>query len=192
MDRRKRDRGRRFDSESIVDTPVAMQTNDCGGPSTRAPRLEAVAIVTGGSVRTGREIARGLALSGWAIVVVYLDHQRTTEATVEEILAAEGRVVAVRADLADDLDVRRLFAESSAAFADVDVVVHTTTDSPSLLFKHAARHLRRGGAIVSVAPAPRATREAARQLEERDIAVGTTDPEGALTFLGRWRQQVFS
>jgi hypothetical protein len=192
MDRRKRDRGRRFDSEPIADTPVAMQTNDCGGESARTLRRQAVAIVTGGSVGAGREIARGLALWGWAIVMVYLEHQRTTEAAVGEILAAQGRVVAVRADLADDLDVYRLFAESSAAFAGVDVVVHTTTDSPSLLFKHAARHLRRGGAIVSVAPAPRVTPGAARQLDERDIIVGRTDPEGALSFLDRWRQRVFS
>ena len=77
----------------------------------------------------GREIARGLAGWGWAIVVVYLEHQRTAEATVAEILAADGTIVAVRADLADDLDVQRLFAESIAAFAGVDVVVHTTTDS---------------------------------------------------------------
>lgn len=171
---------------------MAMQTNGCGGPSERALRLEAVAIVTGGSVGAGREIARGLALWGWAIVVVYLEHQRTTEAAVGEILAAEGRVVAVRADLADDLDVHRLFAESSAAFAGVDVVVHTTTDSPSILFEHAARHVRRGGAIVSVPPALGVTPEATRQLDERDITVGRADPEGALCLLDTWRQQVFS
>ena len=90
-------------------------------------RTDVVAIVTGGSSGAGREVARGLASWGWAIVVVYLEHQRTAEATVAEILAAEGKVVAVRADLADELDVQRLFAESTAAFAGVDVVVHTTT-----------------------------------------------------------------
>ena len=100
--------------------------------------------------RTGREVARGLAGWGWAIVVVYLEHQRRAEATVAEILAAEGTTVAVRADLADDLDVQRLFAESIAAFGGVDVVVHTTTDSAALLYQHAARHVRRRGAIVSV------------------------------------------
>ena len=48
----------------------------------------------------------------------------------------------MRADLADDLDVQRLFAESIAAFGGVDVVVHTTTDSAALLYQHAARHVR--------------------------------------------------
>ena len=100
-------------------------------PTATVPSREAVAIVTGGSTGTGREIARGLAAWAWAIVLVYLEHQRTAEATVAEILAAEGRIVAVRADLADDLDVQRLFAESAAAFAGVDVVVHTTSESAS-------------------------------------------------------------
>jgi short chain dehydrogenase len=168
---------------------VARQTRGCGGPSARVLRREVVAIVTGGSVGAGREIALELAGWGWAIVVVYLEQQRTTEATVAEILAADGKIVAVRADLTDDLDVQRLFAESSAAFAGVDVVVHTTTDSPSLLYQHAARHVRRRGAIVSVAPADRVTPGVSLQLGERDISVGETVPEGVLSFLDRWRAQ---
>jgi NAD(P)-dependent dehydrogenase (short-subunit alcohol dehydrogenase family) len=150
---------------------------------------EAVAIVTGGSVETGREIACALAGWGWAIIVVYLEHQRTAEAAVAEILAAGGKVVAVRADLADDLDVQRLFAESSAAFAGVDVVVHTTTDGASLLYRHAARHVRRRGAIVSVSAADGMTPGVARQLRERSISVSRAPPEEVLAFLDRWRRQ---
>ena len=127
-----------------------MRPNGNNGRNAQRFRADVVAIVTGGSSGTGREVARALTDWGWAIVVVYLEHQRTAEATVAEIQAAEGNVVAVRADLADDLDVQRLFAESAAAFAGVDVVVHTTTDSASLLYQHAARHVRPRGAIVSV------------------------------------------
>jgi len=109
----------------------------------------AVAIVTGGSSQTGGDVARGLASPAWAIVVVYLEHQSRAEATVARIIAAEGTTVAVRADLADDLDVKRLFTESIAAFGGVDVVVHTTTDTAALLYQHAVRHIRARGAIVS-------------------------------------------
>ena len=161
-------------------------------PSAMVPSREAVAIVTGGSVGTGREIARGLAGWGWAIVLVYLDHQPTAEATVAEILAAEGRIVAVRADLADDLDVRRLFAESTAAFAGVDIVVHTTTDSADLLYQHAARHVRPRGAIVSSSEAERIPAGIARQLRERGITVGTAPPEGVFAFLDGWRRRAVS
>ena len=152
-------------------------------------RAQIVAIVTGGSSGTGREVARALTSWGWAIVVVYLEHQRTAEATVEEILAAEGNVVAVRADLADELDVQRLFVESIAAFAGVDVVVHTTTGRASLLYQNAARHVRPRGAVVCISAAARVTPGVARQLRERGIAVGRAPADGLIAFLDTWRQR---
>ena len=95
----------------------------------------------------------------------------------------------MRADLADDLDVQRLFAESSAAFAGVDVVVHTTTDTASFLYQHAARRVRRRGAIVSVPAADGVTPGVARELRERCISVGRSPPEQVLSFLDAWRRQ---
>jgi NAD(P)-dependent dehydrogenase (short-subunit alcohol dehydrogenase family) len=159
------------------------------GASAVAAGREAVAIVTGGSSASGRDVARAVAGWGWAVVVVYLEHQRAAEAAVAEILAAEGTVVAVRADLADGLDVQRLFAESTAAFAGVDVVVHTTTDGASLLYEQAARHVRRGGAIVSVGPADPVTPEIAQRVRERGIEVGRAPPDEVLAVLDRWRSQ---
>jgi short chain dehydrogenase len=169
---------------------VAMRTNGCGDPNTRQPRRQTVAIVTGGSVGAGREIARTLAKWGWAIVVVYLEPQRATEATVAEILSAEGTIVTVRADLADDLDVERLFAESTAAFGGVDVVVHPTPERPALLLQHAARNLRRGGAIVSAASVEGVTPAVARALDERHISVFTSVPDKLVSLLERWGGQV--
>jgi 3-oxoacyl-[acyl-carrier protein] reductase len=149
----------------------------------------AVAIITGGSSRTGRDVARGLASRAWSIVVVYLEHQRRAEATVAEIIAAEGTTVAVRADLADDLDVQRLFTESIAAFGGVDVIVHTTTDSAALLYQHAARHVRQRGAIVTTFAGERITPGIARQFRERDITVASAAPEAVPSFLDTWRQR---
>ena len=150
------------------------------------PRV--VAIVTGGSAITGREVARGLASWRWAIVVVYLDDQRRAEATVADILAAHGTTVAVRADLADDLDVERVFAESIAAFGGVDAVVHTTTDSASLLYQHAVRYVREGGVIVGVSAAEHVPPGLARRLGERGITVGRAAPPALLSFLDTWRR----
>jgi NAD(P)-dependent dehydrogenase (short-subunit alcohol dehydrogenase family) len=166
-----------------------MSPTGHNGLTATVPSREAVAIVTGGSSGSGREVARAVAGWAWAIVLVYLEHQPTAEATVAEILAADGRIVAVRADLADDLDVQRLFAESAAAFAGVDVVVHTTTDSAALLYRYAAQHVRPRGAIVSVCAADRVTPDVARQLRERGITVGRAPPEEVLAFLERWRRQ---
>ena len=167
-----------------------MICNGDNGRNAQGFRADVVAIVTGGSSGSGREVARVLTRWGWAIVVVYLEHQRRVEATVAEILAEEGKIVAVRADLGDELDVQRLFAESGAAFGGVDVVVHTTTNSPSLLYQYAARHVRRRGVIVSVSVAERIAPGVAGQLRERDIRVGRSTPEEVLSCLDRWRQQV--
>ncbi len=83
-----------------------------------------VAIVTGGSRSIGRAVARRLALGDYAIVINYLHSQPAADAAVEEILAAKGTAVAVCADVADELDVERLFVEAIDAFGGVDVVVH--------------------------------------------------------------------
>jgi len=133
-----------------------------------------VAIVTGGSRGVGGATVRRLAACGYAVVVGYLHDQRAAELTVEAILAGNGDAMAVRADVADDLDVQRLFAETIAAFGGVDVVVHTAdshltatpvteagldefdvlvrinTRATFVVNREAARHLRNGGAIVNL------------------------------------------
>jgi NAD(P)-dependent dehydrogenase (short-subunit alcohol dehydrogenase family) len=147
----------------------------------------AVAIVTGGAGRSGRDIASGLGGWGWPVVVVYLEDQLRAEATVAVILAAGGRTVAVRADLADELDVQRLFAESTAAFGGVDVVAHVTTGDAGALYECAAREVRHGGVIVSAAPMAPAV---AQRLRERGITVGRAPPEAVLGFLDGWRRAV--
>ena len=133
-----------------------------------------VAIVTGGSRGVGRAAIRLLAARSYAVVVNYLHDQRAAESTVEAILTDKGAAVAVRADVADDLDVQRLFAETIAAFGGIDVVVHAvgspvttapvaevdldvfdalvriSTRATFIVNREAARHLRNGGAIVNL------------------------------------------
>ena len=145
-----------------------MNTALNGSPAGR------VAIVTGGSRGVGRATLRLLAARGYAVVVNYLHRQRAAESTVEAILANNGDAVAIRADVADDLDVKRLFAETVAAFGGIDVVVHAAgrriaaagvtevdldefdalvrinTRATFVVNREAARHLRNGGAIVNL------------------------------------------
>jgi len=160
----------------------------------------AVAIVSGGCCGAGREVARRLAAASYWVVVVYLEDQGGAEAAVEEIVAAGGTAVAVRADLTDELDVERLFTETVAAFGGVDAFVHTTTRAAPALYQHAARRLRRGGAIVSAFATDGITPQVAERLRERDVTVngvppGLEPPGGAhdagelLALLERWRRR---
>ena len=136
----------------------------------------AVAIVTGGSCGTGRAIARKLATRGYAVVVVYLRDQAEAEAAVEEILAVGGTAIAVRADVVDELDVERLFDETTTAVGGVDVVVHTVLRGTSVVNQQAARQLRRGGAIISVSSSEAITPVLADELRARDITVNGVAP----------------
>lgn len=156
------------------------------GFSPHADRV--VTIVTGGSFPVGRDIARGLARRAWPVVLVYLDHQERVEATLAEIIAEGGTAIAVRADLADELDVQRLFAESAAEFGGVDVVVHTTPDSAALLVRHAARNVRRRGVIVVPAASGPISPTVTAQLRERGVTVKQVAPSGALAHLDGRRQ----
>jgi 3-oxoacyl-[acyl-carrier protein] reductase len=143
-----------------------------------------VAIVTGGSRGAGLATVRRLVSCGYAVVVNYLHDQRAAEATVEAVLVGNGAAVAIRADVADDVDVTRLFDEAIEAFGGVDVVVHTvgsrTGPAPTLIVnREAARRLRTGGAIVNLTSSAAATTAAtevlirmlALELRERDITV---------------------
>jgi len=162
-------------------------------------RTDPVAVVTGGSCGAGRDIARKLASRGYAVVVVYLRDQGKAEATVEEILAANGTALAVRADVTDALDVERLFIETTAAFGGVDVVVHTALRGTSIVNEQATRRLRHGGAIVNVSSSDAITPVLADGLRARDITINGLapglEPPGAhhdigdlVTLVDRWRR----
>jgi 3-oxoacyl-[acyl-carrier protein] reductase len=134
-----------------------------------------VAIVTGGARGLGLEITRTLAGRGFAVVLSYAMDQAAAEAAVEEVLAADGTALAVRADVADELDVERLFTETIEAFAEIDVVAHASSrltlghdETPGVsaaqqwtdmqgafvVNQQASRHVRRGGTIVNLCGEP--------------------------------------
>lgn len=134
-----------------------------------------VAIVTGGSFGVGREVTRHLAGNNFAVVVNYALDQALAEAAVEEVLAANGIALAVRGNVADELDVGRLFAETIEAFGPVDVVAHaasrpvlghddslhanaeqwTGLQATLTVNQQAARQVRPGGTIVNLCVARR-------------------------------------
>ena len=134
---------------------------------------ERVAIVTGGSRGVGREVVRKLANRGYAVVVGYIRDQGAADSIVEEVLAAGGTALTIRADVADELDVERMFVETTEAFGGIDIVVHaagqvilgpvadhdldrfdalqrTNVRGTFVVNRQAARQLREGGTIVNL------------------------------------------
>jgi 3-oxoacyl-[acyl-carrier protein] reductase len=125
----------------------------------------------------GRATVHRLAALGHPVAVNYLHDRSAAQSIVDLILEASGEAVAIRADVGDELDVIRLFAETTYAFVGVDVVVHTagvravaTTVADAglaeidelcrfnlratlIVNRRAARELRAGGALVNLASA---------------------------------------
>jgi 3-oxoacyl-[acyl-carrier protein] reductase len=89
-----------------------------------------VAIVTGGSGGIGRSIAERLGREGDAVVVHFHGNRTSADETVQSIVAAGGRAIAVGGDIADPSVVSSLFDEAESAFGGIDVVVHTAGIMP--------------------------------------------------------------
>ena len=83
-----------------------------------------VAIVTGASKGIGASIARHLAGAGAAVVVNYASSKEGADRVVAEIKRDGGKAIAVRANVAKQADIERLFAEAEEAFGRLDILVN--------------------------------------------------------------------
>jgi NAD(P)-dependent dehydrogenase (short-subunit alcohol dehydrogenase family) len=80
-----------------------------------------VAIVTGGARYIGAAYARRLAAEGAAVVVAdVLDGSDV----VKEIVSADGKALAMRVDVSQEQDTRRMAAETVKAFGRIDILVN--------------------------------------------------------------------
>jgi 3-oxoacyl-[acyl-carrier protein] reductase len=83
-----------------------------------------VAVVTGASKGIGAAIAEHLAAAGAAVVVNYASSRAGAEAVADRIRRADGKAVAVQADVSKPDDIRRLFAETKKGFGRLDILVN--------------------------------------------------------------------
>src|SRR5713226_1694529 len=83
-----------------------------------------VAVVTGASKGIGAAIAEHLAAEGASVVVNYASSKPGAEAVVKRINERGGKALAIQADVSKPHDIKRLFAETKAAYGKLDVLVN--------------------------------------------------------------------
>lgn len=82
-----------------------------------------VALVTGASSGIGLAVAEALGMAGAAVAINYNSNAEPAEELARKIRDAGGRATAIGADVSDEDDVKRLVAETVAAFGHLDVLV---------------------------------------------------------------------
>jgi len=83
-----------------------------------------VAIVTGASKGIGAAIARQFARAGAAVAVNYSSSKDDADRVVGDILSDGGKAIAIQADVSKSAEVKRLFAETKAAFGAPGILVN--------------------------------------------------------------------
>ncbi len=83
-----------------------------------------VAIVTGASKGIGASIAEQLAEEGASVVVNYATSKEGADRVVQLIERKGGKAVAVQANMSNQKDINRLFAESKKAFGKLDILIN--------------------------------------------------------------------
>ena len=86
--------------------------------------MNKVLLVTGGSRGIGAATALLAAQQGWAVAVNYTANSLAADEVVRQIRASGGSAMAVQADVADEAQVLRMFAQVDAKLGRLDALVN--------------------------------------------------------------------
>ena len=91
------------------------------------PQQNKAVLVTGAAKRLGREIALEFARQGWDIAIHYGQSVSEAQATVTEIQKLGRKVVAFKADLANETEINSLFTAVLAEFSNLQCLVNSAS-----------------------------------------------------------------
>ncbi len=80
------------------------------------------ALVTGANSGIGECVARSFAAAGARVAINYVTHPEAAEKIVDDIRKAGGEAIALRADVANEGEVKTMYAEMFKAFGTIDIL----------------------------------------------------------------------
>ena len=130
--------------------------------------MEKVVLITGGSRGIGAATSKLAAARGWSVAVNYTANERAALDVVESVRAAGRRAIAVQADVADEAQVLRMFAQVDAQLGRLDALVNNAgvVDVSQRVDEYSAQRLQRMFGI-NVIGSFLCAREAVRRMSTR-------------------------
>jgi len=87
------------------------------------PLARQTALVTGANSGIGEAVARALAAAGAAVVINYRSRPEDADKLVHDVTSAGGEAIAIQADVGQEEEVQRMFAEAIERFGTLDILV---------------------------------------------------------------------
>ncbi|KAH8555074.1 hypothetical protein BGW37DRAFT_125190 [Umbelopsis sp. PMI_123] len=132
-----------------------------------------IAIVTGGSRGIGEGIVKELAKQGATVVINYTSSEDRANALVKQIVEADGKAIAVQADIGSVDGAKKIVDVTVKAFGKIDIIVNNAgigvmqplelidlneferhynvnVRGPLLLVKESLPHLQENGRIINI------------------------------------------
>ncbi|MCD6680031.1 MAG: SDR family oxidoreductase [Burkholderiaceae bacterium] len=148
------------------------------------------ALVTGANSGIGEAVALGLAQAGADVAVNYVTNPQAAEDVAHRIERLGRRAIALKADVGNEEDVRRMFARAIEHFGTLHIVVCNAGLQRDSAF--ASMTLEQWNTVLSVNLTGQflCAREAAREFQRRGVAPEVSLAAGKILCMGSVHQRI--
>ncbi|MFW6126770.1 MAG: SDR family oxidoreductase [Thermodesulfobacteriota bacterium] len=148
------------------------------------------AIVTGASSGIGAAIAQALAKAGAKVAVNYRSSESEAKHVVQNIKAAQGQALAVKADVSREDQVAYLFSTAEEEFGGVDIMVSNAGVQKDAAFVDMTLQEWRFVLDVNLTGAFLCAREAAREFQRRGVNPEHSLSAGKIIFISSVHENI--